>query len=288
MIITRIQGGLGNQMFQYAVAKAVAQKLEDTFKLDTGFFLKQTLRKYELNHFCIDEEIATEEEVRKLSGGDRLIVKVAQKFRINAFKPISYYQEKQIMAFDQAVFAYEKNLYLDGYWQNANYFEGIREEIISDFALKDEMSTEAQSVLTQIQGSESVSVHIRRGDYVDNVHTNNVHGVCGIEYYKNAVHLLNKKRPGLVFFIFSDDIDWCKNNLEFIENIVYVDNTQSAIEDLELMKHCSHNIIANSTFSWWGAWLNQNPRKIVVAPKYWFQADKWKDLTLASNDWVKV
>lgn len=290
MIITRITGGLGNQMFHYAIGKAIAKKRADELKLDISFYPKQTLRRYELNQFNIEENIASDDEVIKLAGNENIWFKIKRKLRFNPKRPKSYFEEKEIAKFHEEVFEYEEDIYLDGYWQNEEYFKDIRDEILKDFTLKGDISNEAKKDLEYIKNSQSVSLHVRRGDYVQNTHTNSVHGTCDLEYYKKAIkHIVqNIEKPN--FYIFSDDIAWCKENFGFLENKVFVDDTKSAFDDLELMKNCKHNIIANSSFSWWGAWLNQNEEKIVIAPKRWFADDEMQKQSkdLVCESWVRV
>jgi hypothetical protein len=288
MIITRITGGLGNQMFQYAIAKSIAKKNSDIFKLDISFYPKQSLRKYELNLFNIEENIATEEECARLRGSEGLWFKIKRKLNLSINRPKSYTFENNLTLFDKEVWNKKGDIYLDGFWQNESYFKDIRDEILKDFTLKQDISNEAKKYLKNIQNITSVSLHIRRGDYVENNHTNKVHGICDLDYYKKAIRYINEKVKEPIFYIFSDDISWCKENFNFLENKIFVDNTRSAVEDLELMKYCKHNIIANSTFSWWGAWLNDNKDKIVVAPKIWFEKEEWKNLNLSSEKWTKL
>jgi len=286
MIITRISGGLGNQMFQYAIAKAMAKKNSDIFKLDISFYPKQTLRKYELNQFNIEENIASEKECVKLRGKEDFLFKVKRKLGVENIRPSEYYLEKEITIFDQNLWNKKGNIYLDGFWQNEDYFKDIRDEILKDFTLKDDISNEAKKYLEDIKNSQSVSLHVRRGDYVQNAHTNSVHGTCDLEYYQKAIKYIEQNVENPIFYIFSDDIEWCKENFEFLENKVFIDDTKSAFDDLELMKNCKHNIIANSTFSWWGAWLNQSDEKIVVTPKIWFSSKN--NLTLSCKEWIQV
>ena len=286
MIIVRITGGLGNQMFQYAVAKSLAIKNNDFFKLDISFYPKQTLRKYELNLFNIEENIASKDEIIKLADNESIWFKVKRKLGFNPKRPNSYYAEKEIAVFDENLFEKKGDIYLDGYWQNENYFKDIKDEILKDFTLKQDISKEAKEYLNQIKNSKSISLHVRRGDYIQNPYTNKVHGFCDLDYYKKAIKYILEKVDNPIFFIFSDDINWCKENFEFLENKIFVDKTKSAIEDLELMKNCTHNIIANSTFSWWGAWLNEHNDKVVISPKKWFNINS--QLHLACNNWIKI
>jgi hypothetical protein len=279
MVISRITGGLGNQMFQYSIAKAVALKNNDYFKLDLFFYPTQDLRKYELSLFNIEENIISNEELQNIVGSHSIFSKIFKKFGLNK----AYFIEKEIVAFDSNVFNNAKNKYLIGYWQNENYFNEIREEILKDFKPKEDISIEAQTHLAKIKNVNSISIHVRRGDYLNNLHTNNVHGICNLNYYKNAIKIVSNEVYAPMYFIFSDDILWCKENFDFLDNKVFIDGTESAIDDLELMKNCKHNIIANSTFSWWGAWLNENDKKIVIAPKKWFNIN---NLNIASDLWI--
>jgi hypothetical protein len=285
MIITKLQGGLGNQMFQYAIARAIAEKNKHIFKLDLSFFPQQSLRCYELNQFHIIENIADKTEVKKLGGSNGLFAKALRKFGV-ANRPHTYYPEQEITRFDAGVFDYKNNIYLDGYWQNEHYFLDIRQQICQEFTPVKPLSMQAQKLLEQIEGSNSVSLHVRRGDYVSNQATNAVHGTCTLDYYKKAIGYIQQQLDSPKFFVFSDDMGWCKQELAFIPDKVFVDCTQTAIEDLELMKHCQHNIIANSSFSWWGAWLNQN-NKAVVAPKKWINHNP-NDFKWACDSWVQL
>lgn len=287
MIITKIHGGLGNQMFQYAIAKAIAKKREDAYKVDISFYPNQTLRKYQLSFFNIKESIATLDEVNNLKGKDNLISKIRKKLKV---EKQSYYLEKIFSVYDKTVFKYKDNLYLDGYWQNEKYFLDIREDLIKEFTLKNEISDFAKKYLKKINYLDSVSIHIRRGDYIANQHTNSVHGVCNIEYYKNAIEYINNIIKNPNYFIFSDDIVWCKENFDFLKNKIFVDDTKSEFEDLELMKNCKHNIIANSTFSWWSAWLNNNDGKVIIAPKQWFSDSKMQESSgdIIPKQWIRI
>ena len=131
-------------------------------------------------------------------------------------------------------------------------------------------------------------MHVRRGDYVQNTHTNSVHGTCSEAYYQKAIKHIEKNIDNPNFYIFSDDIAWCKENFDFLENKFFVDDTKSAFDDMELMKNCKHNIITNSTFSWWGSWMNGGNKKIVVAPKIWFESEGCKHLNISLNEWVRI
>ena len=290
MIITNIVGGLGNQMFQYSIAKSIAKKRKDTFKLDISFYPNQTLRKYELNFFNIEEVFATPFEIEQFKGKRTFLSKFKKKLGFEKLKNKGYFNEKALSVYDQDVFEYDENIYLDGYWQSEKYFLDIKDEICKDFSLKNPISVEANKYLKEIHTKESVSIHIRRGDYVHNSHTNSVHGVCSLDYYKNAIDYMDKNIDSAYYFIFSDDIQWCKDNFSFLANKCFIDDTKSTFDDLDLMKNCRHNIIANSTFSWWAAWLNSNNDKIVICPKNWFSNTKMQKESkdIMPQNWLKI
>ncbi len=281
MIITKINGGLGNQMFQYAVAKAIAIKNNDIFKLDiTDYETYKLHNGYRLNIFRIDEKIANINDIQKLKGFDNLFYKILRK--LNLYTKRSHYKERERTIFDTNVFN-EKNIYLDGYWQNEKYFLDIREELLKDFTPKENNTTIVDSYLKQISNINSVSIHVRRGDYSKHPEI----GILDISYYKNAIKYINDKIDNPSFFIFSNDLEWCEKNFDFIENKLFINDTKTEIEDMTVMKNCKHNIVANSSFSWWSAWLNRNTNKIVIAPKKWRALDNHKYSWLA-NGWIEL
>jgi len=193
-------------------------------------------------------------------------------------------------SFDSRILELKGDVHLHGYWQSEKYFKDIRETILEDFTPIRPLRGRNQKVLDEIGSSSSISVHVRRGDYVIDPQTNKFHGICGPEYYKKAVEIIAKKVKSPVFYFFSDDIDWVKNNLRTKFKNVYVDWNQGdqSFVDMQLMSHCRHHILANSSFSWWGAWLNRNPHKIVVAPERWFQERSLDTRDLIPEGWLKI
>jgi hypothetical protein len=286
VVIVRISGGLGNQMFQYAVAKSLSKNKKDIFKLDVSFYPKQTLRNYELNIFYIEENIATDEENTLLRGREGLYYKILKKLKFPLKHPDTVIREKLDLNIENKLPHSQENIYLDGVWQNETYFANIRDELIHDFTPKIRLSKNAKNYMKDIKGKNSISLHVRRGDYVANNHTNSFHGVCDIEYYKNSIEYICNNVQSPIFYIFSDDIKWCEENFSFLKDKIYVNKTKNAIEDLELMKNCHHNIIANSSFSWWGAWLNNFEKKIVITPKIWWVA--MPERHIAPKEWIKL
>ena len=280
MIIIKIKGGLGNQLFQYAVGRALALHHRLPLKLDLTIFKTYKLHRYLLDQFAIQADIATEDEIIKLKGRNNVLFSALRKAGL--VKRKSYLKEKRSSYFDASVFKND-DVYLDGYWQNELYFSDIREELLRDLTAISSMSELGVVYMEGIKKSNSVSLHVRRGNYLNLKNFN----VLDINYYMKAVEYIRKNVEKPTFYIFSDDLEWCKNSLGFLDNCIFVDSTKTEIDDLKLMSFCKHNIIANSSFSWWGAWLNQNCKKTVIAPKGWLLNDPGSSNVILS-DWVKM
>ncbi len=286
MIITRIIGGLGNQMFQYAYAKALEQKGHEV-KIDISAFETYKLHGgYQLDKYNIDLDSSIKDENDKFYK-NTFFYKVLRRFGMDFSRRI---KEKSLL-FDKKFLEIDDNSYLDGYFQCEKYFKDIREIILKQFTINQDISNYTKEIKNKIQNSQnSCSLHIRRGDFVNSTNIN-IHGACDIEYYKKAIQYLEEKVVNINYFIFSDDIEWVKENLA-IQNAIYIDSKEKRIphEDIYLMSLCKNNIIANSSFSWWGAWINRNENKIVIAPKRWFADDKLENQSkdIVCESWVKI
>lgn len=275
MIISHIIGGLGNQMFQYAAGRALAEQLKLPLLLDVFDFKNYTLHQgFELSHvFMENQGLATKKNLKQMLGWQSFSIIKKMVLRPN----FSFLRNKRLIL--EPYFQYwtglskiSQSAYLVGYWQSEKYFKSIESTIRTDFVFKQPMSANNQKIADDIRQNNAVSLHIRRGDYVQNAITNATHGVCSLDYYQQAIKYITVRVTQPKFFIFSDDIEWVKNNLSVAHPCEYITNNQGAesYNDMRLMSLCQHNIIANSSFSWWGAWLNQNHEKIVIAPKRWF------------------
>lgn len=286
MIIVIIKDGLGNQLFQYAAAKCLAEKLNTSLKLDIKSYEHNKLRKYSLHHFLIKEEIATKTEII-IFRAKNIISKIFNKvgIRLRSFR---YFENS--FSFADSFFAVKNNSIVEGYWQSEKYFTSIETIIRKEFVVKYPLTELTVSYIDKISSVESVSLHIRRGDYVTNKTVNDSHGVCDLNYYQQAIAIMRSKLASPVFFIFSDDMPWVKENLVMAGDAVeYVEmNGEKDYEELRLMYTCKHNIIANSSFSWWGAWLNNNPQKMVIAPKKWFYNSDRDGKDIVPAEWMKV
>ncbi|MDN3584404.1 alpha-1,2-fucosyltransferase [Mucilaginibacter flavus] len=289
MIIVKIHGGLGNQLFQYAFGRKVAIQNACELKLDLSFFEDQSVRRYALNHYSVMEHIASPADC------ERLVAKHNSKLRHVARKYFRYhphYIEENGLSYNQAYLEVKGECLFNGYWQSEKYFADISHIIRNEFKVTVKSSGPNIELRKKIDCSNAVSLHIRRGDFENNKIVNHIHGVCSLDYYLAGIQYIATQLADPVFYVFSDDILWAKENLTINYAVIFVDinDEYSAFEDMALMSRCKHHIIANSTFSWWGAWLNPDPCKIVVAPKNWF-ADPAMNLQSASivpEKWVRL
>ena len=288
----KLVGGLGNQLFQYAVARAVAQRNNVPLKLDLSSLEGDPLRKYGLHHFNINASIASRAEVGRLSKVARKGVRKRIHKLIHGSSP--YYRRSVLRErsprFDPNITKATGEVYLVGYWQSEKYFKDIEQLLRTELTLRHTKSPANRKMSHVINQTESVSVHVRQGDYISNPVANQVHGTCSLEYYQAAIERIAEtvKRPH--FFVFSDDSEWAKENLRFKYPVVHVTHNgeENDYEDLRLMSHCKYHIIANSSFSWWGAWLSNFPGKIVIAPQKWF-VDASRDTgDLLPASWIQL
>lgn len=270
MIIVNLTGGLGNQMFQYAFGKYLAQKHNANLKLHFTNALFNIQRSYELDVFNISASMATKEDLQKFGiiqnrVFNRLLYLFDERFGIQFNKHIVTQRFPYI--FNSKYLSIKNNSYIQGYWADERYFKGIENVLRKEFTLKKKLDEKNLDILKQIQKTNSVSIHVRRGDYVTN--KANILKFIGLDYYINSIKKIKKSVPNPVFFVFSDDIPWCKQNLNsLMDDVYYIDHNKGkdSYKDLLLMSACKHNIIANSTFSWWGVWLNPFINKRIICP----------------------
>lgn len=283
-------GGLGNQLFQYATADALAKRHQVELKLDLSFLKtdsqgQHTQRDFELNAFRISAEIASDQEVRQYTQPNR-VQTILSKIGL---RKKSLVKEKSF-EFAPESKGWPSDCYLDGFWQSEKYFRENRKEILAKVSLKHHLPDECQAFAELIKNTVSVSLHIRRGDYAKLTSANLFHGLLPISYYIKALDYLNSKLQNYTVFVFSDDLEWARANLKLQQPTVYVDyQTQNkTASDLMLMSWCKHNVIANSSYSWWGAWLNQHEGKQVVAPSPWFRKNDINTKDLLPDNWKKI
>lgn len=292
MIIVKLMGGLGNQMFQYAAARRLSYVSGVQLKLDLSWFDTVcegvTERNYQLHPFNIVASIATPAETAQFA---RPLGKIAGFARRYLPLGTSYLQEKHFH-FDPAMLKPRRRAYLDGYWQNEKYFEDVKEVIARDFTFKAPPEGLNRTLAEEVGGSgkDNIALHIRRGDYVNNPAVANFHGACSRQYYNAAISMLGQLLDNPHFFIFSDDPDWVTANFTITHPFTVLGHNgpDRGWEDLRLMSLCKHHIIANSTFSWWGAWLAANPQKVVIAPRSWFNNANIDTKDLLPDSWIKI
>jgi hypothetical protein len=292
MVIIQLVGGLGNQMFQYAVARQLAYFRKTPLRLDISALHKDPLRSYRLGYFNITGKIATEIEIARFKRlSRRRFARRLALFTQRLLPEVKYSQiTERSMYYDPEAFNTCGHLYLVGYWQSYKYFLNITGILHQEFTLKHNLSLESAEIASQIHQTNSISLHIRRGDYVNDPSTNQYHGVCSLMYYQEAVDKLIETVRQPHFFIFSDDIAWTQQNLRLNYPITFVTHNgiEKDYEDLWLIRQCKNHIIANSSFSWWGAWLCTNPQKIVIAPKQWFKAPDIDEGDRIPNTWIRI
>lgn len=273
-------GGLGNQMFQYALGRRMALRINTALALDLSFLDNKadidTPRNYEIGCFNISPRLITE----PIPGSNSIFTKIL------SFS--NKYSEKKFSFSSEVMRQPDDTLYI-GYWQTDKYFIDIREQLLLDFTLKNDLPVDDKMLTDCINKQTSVSLHVRRGDYVNNSAANKFHGLMDIDYYKKALRIMGDKVGAFKLFIFSDDMAWCRLNLADIHaDIFFVNGERDGCIDMNLMKMCNHNIIANSSFSWWAAWLNVNPDKIVVAPNAWVKDIDTDTSDIIPSAWQKI
>ena len=266
MIIVQLSGGLGNQMFQYAAGLEVARRNKVELKVDVSGVATDKLRNLELNNFQTEPELATETELAAVIPRG-LFEKVWQLTRTKNKR--TWHRERSFF-YDPSFEAIGPNAYLKGYFQSEKYFQHVQDELRSAFQLKASLTDRLAGVSDGLRKQLSVSVHIRRADYL-RPEIRKIHGLLSVEYYLEAIRRIKTQYPQAIFYFFSDDITWVSENFK-IPGAVMASSlySRSALDDFYLMSQCQHNIIANSSFSWWCAWLNNNPTKQVIAPRMWF------------------
>ena len=289
-----LQGGLGNQMFQYAFYLAQKNKAISV-KCDISMILHQNQHNgYELERL-FGIYLSADQKVFLLLRSmyyctvnkQKLIYRIA----MNMLKKMKY---KLFMDIIPSVYIPTllepdgKRLFLLGYWQTEYYFSDIRNEILHVFHFNETLlSSNTEIMKSDIMSCESVSIHVRRGDYLSEENKDMYGGICTAEYYQKAINLILEKLQTPIFYVFSNDMDWVRKNLD-VPNPVFVDFNQGvdSWQDMFLMSQCKHNIIANSSFSWWGAWLNQNPTKIVISPSRFINSNYPSDII--PEAWIRL
>jgi len=284
-VITRLHGGMGNQLFQYAVGRAVALRTGAELLLDTRQYTAKNPFQYDLAHFAIQAKVASEEELPPAKN-----------------RPLAYawwrkfgrsprFVREQGLGYNERIGTIEADCYLHGYFQSQRYFADIAPTLWTDLTFKEAISGENARMGERIQSRPSVSMHIRRGDYITDAKALSAHGSTDLAYYQRALEeVRSRSSQDPVVYLFSNDPDWVRDNIKLDAEMVPVaiNDGKTAHEDLRLMSLCDHNIITNSTFSWWGAWLNPSHDKIVTAPAQWFASPKLSNPDITPDNWLRL
>ena len=292
MIITQLRGGLGNQMFQYALGRRLALERSVPLKIDLSWFATQDKRKFELGDYNIHAEFASQKETERMRGqfNNRYLRKaflMTQRFLPRVKRRVI--RELSAGTFDKEVLNVSKHCIIEGYWQCSKYFSSIAPLLQNEFLPTIELSTSDQRLADTIQqDTHSVSIHIRRGDYVADYEILARHYICTPDYYREAVLLIESMlNHPINIYLFSDDPQWCRQEFghEWTNLFIISSDERSSTHEQFLMSQCHHHIIPNSSFSWWSAWLSKNPNKIVISPTKWFAKSEVPDVT--PPEWIK-
>ena len=285
MIITKILGGMGNQMFQYAAGRCLAHLNKTQLKLDVTGFDDYKIRNFDLQSLQADCRFASEAEIKNLLPSHNFEKALQYLF---PKKKRTYYREKYFH-FDESMLEFGKNVYIKGYFQSEKYFSPAKEILRKEFTFKDEVIKGVKGVFDKSGSQNRVSVHIRRGDMKNDPVTAELHGVIPLDYYQKSIEIIRSKISNPQFYFFSDDTNWAKENFSNADaTFVSGEISKTHFEDLYLMSQCDHNIIANSSFSWWGAWLNNNSNKIVITPNKWFNSGPQDTQDLIPSTWIRI
>lgn len=289
MVIVRIMGGLGNQLFQYAAGRTLAERHKTELKLDIGWFSETKQRRcYALDDFHINASIAKEEEIDALTRrGKTLAGKAIRRLMTKTGIWEDRWIRERYYHFDPSILDLPDNVYLHGYWQSYKYFADIDAILRKELIPKRPLGAAAATAAEKADYLNSVSLHVRRGDYCSDQKVSERFVVCGPDYFMQACDTVVRRVSDPVFFIFSDDPGWVKKNLKLPYPTIFVEGN-TALEDLVLISRCKHNIMANSSFSFWGAWLNVNPDKNVIAPEKWFKDTSRNTGDQMPDTWIRI
>ncbi len=274
MVVVKVMGGLASQMHKYAVGRTLADQKNCDLLLDLSWFEKKnsgdTKREFMLNKYNLRFNTASKKILHKLKASflRRKLSSLLKLFDLSTnFLEISSHYIDGTSSYN--ILNCRPPIYIEGEWFGDELIKSNRKKILLDFQLVDPLSSYASETLSKIIKSESISIHVRRGDYVSNKSASSYHVLTGIDYYKKAVEHLSSLVDNPVFFVFSDDMLWVKNNFIDIKgNFIFVEKNEPH-EDLFLISQCRHNVIANSSFSWIGAWINDQVDKKMIAPSHW-------------------
>jgi len=295
MIVVKLRGGIGNQLFQYAAGRRMALVNDVELKLDISYYEIVNNRSYKLNYFNVIETMASHKEINRFYAKSSFLKRIfgRRKGRSKDFsdKVIT----DRLFEVNSQLFEPVKDAFLDGYWGDEIYFRDIEDQIRKEFEFRVHFPDGYHEWNNAIQSVNSVSVHVRRADYLLPAHQR-IFRLLDESYYERAIEFIRRSVNRPVFFVFSDEIKMVKemgcfqkSNVTFIED----DRINEDYIEFALMRKCKHNIVANSTFSWWTAWLNQNREKVVIAPERWYTDERFQSaygvsILRTNQNWIKL
>ncbi|MGI9523123.1 MAG: alpha-1,2-fucosyltransferase [Hyphomicrobiaceae bacterium] len=305
VVYVRLSGGLGNQLFQYAAARALALRKGCGLRLDITSFEACPLRRYALSNYAISQTIATTRELSIVADATIATPSIGpvgllsnwfprkKKFVSNVgnvpnVRSVRYNEPHY--HFDAQLDRQETPIHMVGYWQSERYFSDAVDTLRCELVPKLPLDDANGEIAGQIARSNAISLHVRRGDYVTNAAANAFHGVCSIDYFHRGIGHIVERTSDPRVFLFSDDIGWAQTHIDLgvPTTFVAVNQPCRGFRDIQLMSMCRHHVISNSTFGWWGAWLNPIQDKIVVAPRRWFVHDDWNTCDLIPAGWMRL
>jgi hypothetical protein len=287
----RLTGGLGNQMFQYAAARAISIRVAAPLELDLSWFATNSDREFALAPFNIEGKLIGGDG-RRADKEEKKTKRVFAKFRYR-FHLLSFFgrEYKQIsFEYDPRFESLAAPIFLKGYFQSDRYFSAVSEVLRKDFTLTKKAESLTEQMEKAIESIDGICIHVRRGDYIHNPKVNSQTGICSIDYYQRGLELVAKNLSNPHCFVFSDEPQWTRDNLqlELPMTVVDIHDANQAHEDLRLMMACKNFLIANSSFSWWAAWLGRYPNKTVVAPAIWFKSGGKNTKDLIPDHWQTI
>jgi hypothetical protein len=289
MNIVNIIGGLGNQLFQYAFGKYLEKEMKYDVKFDVHTNRvgeNFTSRDLDISKLNVQFAIASQADIKNFKFWDKGVLwrierKVAQKNFLFSKRYIVQENAHSILKNTP------DNVYYDGYWQSYEYVDSVRETLLNEIKVSEIFYENYRSLLNEFESFDSVAIHIRRGDYINIKVNAKLFEVCDMDYYDKAIKLIKSTLPNAKFYIFTQDLEWAKENFSLDKFKIVEGN--SAIDDMMLMSFCKHNIIANSTFSWWSAWLNRNPNKLIISPLKWYKGKmNIQTINLIPTNWIRI
>lgn len=274
-------------MFAYACGRSLALRKQTELKLDLSDYGKPGYtRRYKLDIFRVEESIATPGEIERLKKYEPKPGRRNILHNLLCADRRKYFKERELFIYDRSILDTEKDVYLEGYWQSYKYFQDADKILAKEFSLEQEMGESAKQLLRDVEKNNSVSIHIRRGDYTN---PSIPQRLLSLKYYQEAVELMKRDTSNPRFVVFSDDLEWASQNLKLPSPALYVRGVNlQDYEEMIIMSRCKHNIIANSSFSWWAAWLNNNKQKKIVAPKQWFKDPQVSSRDLLPPSWTRL